>query len=207
MKAVIFNATPKTRESASSVIARELADMLNGYGVVTDTVTVRTPEMPPDIADTATEAWIFIFPLYADALPSHLVSVLRQMEKTGTAKPVRVYGIVNCGFYEGRQNRLALDILKHWCGRAGHSYCGGIGIGSGGMYQDIRDVPPGKGPKKTAGKVLAGFAETIARGKETENIFTQMDFPRFLYKLMAETGWKIQIRRNGLKIKDLNRRL
>ena len=67
---------------------------------------------------------VFAFPLYVDALPSHLISYLIQVGRTVEKYrcPEQLYSICNCKlriFYEGSQNVLALDIMKCWCEKAG----------------------------------------------------------------------------------------
>ena len=39
------------------------------------------------------------------------------------------------------------------------------------------------------------------------NRFVSPAFPRLLYKLAAQSGWREEIRKNGLRSKDLSRRL
>ena len=57
---------------------------------------------------------VLSFPLYFDALPSHLLSFLLQWEKERKRAAVKVnlYVIVNCGFFEGKQNRYALQVVE-----------------------------------------------------------------------------------------------
>ncbi|HAW69762.1 MAG TPA: hypothetical protein DHD79_09105, partial [Firmicutes bacterium] len=80
----------------------------------------------------ACDTLVFAFPLYVDGIPSHLLSCLSQMEgylKPLASKEMRVYAIVNCGFYEGRQNQHALDMMQNWCAKTRLIWGHGLGIG------------------------------------------------------------------------------
>lgn len=149
---------------------------------------------------------VFAFPLYVDGIPSHLLNCLIQLEKTFAAiyrKDINVYALVNCGFYEGHQNRMAIEMMENWCFKARLNWGQGIGIGAGGMLPVIKDVPIGRGPKKNLGKSLKKFATNILKSDSDQNIFITANFPRFLYKFAAEMGWRKSIKKNGLKRKDL----
>jgi len=209
MRIALINASPKRGESASGAL---LADL---KGVLPAAHSLKELHIcSPRIADAEFEelkncaAWVFAFPLYVDAVPSHLLHCLRSIEKARIAgKDIHVYAIVNCGFHEGTQNRNALAIMENWCARSGLRWGMGIGFGGGGALVGMEKIPPGKGPKAALGKAYAAFAEAIASGTSQENIFISIAFPRFLYKLAAEWGWRRLAKANGHKLKDLDRQL
>jgi hypothetical protein len=65
---------------------------------------------------------VFAFPLYVDGIPSHLLNCLRKLEKFFGGldkKDIMVYSLGNCGFYEGDQNKLAIEMMENWCAKAG----------------------------------------------------------------------------------------
>ena len=55
---------------------------------------------------------------------------------------VKIYAVVNCGFYEGRQTKTCHSMIQNWCRSCGFSYEGGIGQGAGEMIGIIRFVNP-----------------------------------------------------------------
>lgn len=75
------------------------------------------------------------------------------------------------------------------------------------MISDIENIPFGQGPKKRIGIELSKISEKIKSGKGIGIIFVETNFPAVIYKLMAQMGWRRAIRKNGLKVKDLARRL
>lgn len=210
MNITLINASPKRKDSASGVILDELKGQLSGHSVAE--FCLRTPELSESFhldALAKQDIVVFAFPLYVDGIPSHLLHCLVEMEsyfKTMHSQ-LEVYAIANCGFFEGIQNRYALQLMKNWCKKSNLRWGQGIGIGGGGMLPGIKNVPPGKGPKKDISHVLQELAENIAAGKSAENRYASPNIPRFTYKLAAEMEWRMQIRQNGLKRKDLFRQV
>ena len=150
---------------------------------------------------------VFAFPLYVDSLPSHLLSCLVRLEEylkhAAFSKDCTVYAIANCGFYEGSQNALALDIMENWCSKAGVIWGCGLGIGAGGMMPVISGMAAGKGPKKNFSGAFNTLSDRILRQETVENICFSPNFPRFLYKMAGEMGWRQAVKNNGLTRRDL----
>jgi multimeric flavodoxin WrbA len=157
------------------------------------------------------DAVVIGFPLYCDAPPSPLLRWMIQMDDYARSNAVQtnayVYAIANNGFYEGKQNAIALDIIKNWCGRVGFRYGQGLGQGAGEMLPYIEYVPLGHGPLKNLGKALDELAKKIQNKRQGENIFLSHNFPYLLWRFMAtNVFWRGQARKNGLGRKDILRR-
>ena len=118
-----------------------------------------------------------------------------------------MYTVINCGFFEGRQNEVAIDIMKNFTYKAGLLWGQGLGVGGGGMLASIKTVPLGHGPKKNLGKAFNEIVPNIIYGESGDTIYTTPSFPRFLYIAGGNLGWRSQIKTNGLKVKDLFRQL
>lgn len=208
MKIALLNGSPKTKESASRTL---LCDLKTFFPEETECVEIalhsrNLPEEALELLFQA-DAWVFAFPLYVDGIPSHLLSILCELEEQYANHPeISVYGIANCGFYEGIQAEFALQILQNWCTKAGYTWAGGVGAGGGGALPMLSDVKPGTGPKAPIDKTLQVLADTIQNGEQSENRYVSVGFPRFLYKIGAQMGWRQTIRANGGKKKDLGNR-
>ena len=53
----------------------------------------------------------------------------------------KVYSLCNCGFYEGVQCELELEVIECWCEKCNLKFCGGAGIGAGEMIGVLRLSP------------------------------------------------------------------
>ncbi len=209
MNIALINASPKKAESASEALLHDLKALLNDGNTLMD-FTFNKPSVTEEEIKglRGCRAWIFSFPLYVDGIPSHLISCLRQLEQARIgSEDTHVYGIVNSGFYEGRQNRNALAILKNWCGKAGFVWGMGAGLGGGGALAFMKAVPLGKGPKSTLESAYLKLADAVNAHASADDIYTSVAFPRALYKIAAEMGWSQLIKANGGKKRDLDRRL
>lgn len=236
MKIAFINGSPKIKNSASGCLLEDLKQnfptdtQITEFGFHTPQLNKNAIQ---ELYQA--DVWVFSFPLYVDGIPGQLLSCLVQLERamypdnecrnprstltsakttqqesktaeTDSKKQIHIYGIANCGFYEGIQAEYALDILKNWCAKAGHIWGGGIGVGGGGGLAQMPDVPGGHGPKAPVHAALKTLAEKILASESLENQYVSVAFPRFLYKVAAQTGWRQMIRANGGKAWDLKKR-
>lgn len=172
---------------------------------------------------------LIAFPLYVDGLPASLMRFLRHLEtafrvrrdsgaepgssgpdgRTGESRKVpRVFAIANCGFHEGVQNESALEMIGHFCAESGLRWCGGVGIGTGGMIQGLRTVPKEAGIRKPVTDALGTLAGAIREpdGALPHPVFTRHGISWLVYKLAAELGWRAQLRKNGRRYRELGAR-
>ena len=208
MKIALINGSPKIKESASAFLLEKLKGCFSEEAEFVE-IGLHKSLVPEDaIKDlNDSDAWVFAFPLYFDGVPGHLMSCLVQLEKEALANHnVHVYGIVNCGFYEGIQTEFALQILQNWCTKAGYLWDGGIGVGGGGSLSMMPKMEPGKGPSAPVDNALSAMAAKIRQQDSLENAYVSVAFPRFLYRMCAQLGWRQLIKSNGGKAKDLGKR-
>lgn len=205
MNILLVNASPKFKDSSSGVILNDLKTFFSDDTV--KIIDIHTNKLH-DFSDFDNQdAVVFAFPLYVDTVPAHILEVLCRLEQYLKGRKIKVGAIVNCGFYEGVQNQNAIDIVKIWCHKTGLEWIRGIGIGGGGMLAQVANIPVNAGPKKPIGVALQTLAEDIKAGGEKENLFVSVGLPRFLYIKAAHMGWKNGIKSNGLKVKDIRRRM
>lgn len=207
MKIALINGSPKVKNSASESFLLSVKNLLpNEYEMME--YHFMTPFLSTNDLEQIAESdvLVFAFPLYVDGLPSQLIHCIHQMEiyfKIRSSREITAYALVNCGFYEGHQCAIAMDIMKNWCVKAKITWGQGLGIGGGGMLQSLAKVPDGKGLKKNFSKGIKAITSSIAARTTAEDMFISPNFPRIAYKIGAEMGWRKQIKANGLKPKDL----
>lgn len=205
MKIALVNGSPKMKNSTSGILLDDIKSYISQQAEIID-INMHKPILSDKILKQieSVDVFVFSFPLYVDGIPGHLLSCLSQLEEVyKNNHEVYVYGIVNCGFYEGQQAKNALDILQNWCMKTGILWAGGIGVGGGGALSQMPNAK--NGPKVPINKALQNMSVHILQSEIQENQFVSVTFPRFLYKMAAQIGWRQLIRSNGGKIKDLNK--
>lgn len=209
MTVALINASPKVKGSSSGILLNDLKECL-GNKVDVEEICLRTSKITAEIIEKLKKAdtWVVAFPLYVDSLPSHLLACLKQLERvTWKHKNLNVYGIANCGFYEGNQAEPALNVLKNWCVKADCAYKGSLGIGGGGAIAVSGNMSGKAGLRANIYKAMKKFADRIVKKEGEVNKYATVAFPRFIYKIAAQNSWRKMIKANGGKKKDLSRRL
>lgn len=155
------------------------------------------------------EAVVIGMPLYVDGVPAQVLELMEYLyaDGSGSLNGLRVYVISNMGFYESRQARILLSIVKNWCAKLGAVYGGGLAIGAGEMMGTLRNVPMDQGPNKDMGQGIKTIASHIENGTAMEDIYTEpTGFPRGMYRLAADMSWGSQARKNGVKRSEIRQR-
>jgi multimeric flavodoxin WrbA len=214
MKKVLFlNGSPRKGSGNSEYLVGLLQEKIgkdNAYDEV-----YAADRMEAEAEHAQADAIVVVFPLYVDSLPHHLIRWLCSFEKILKETPhktIPLYALANCGFYEGLQNATALEILKNFCDKCGLSWRGGVGIGTGEMLKAVKSAPEDMWIKKDISAALNGLILDIQKALNDGvpgmygPVFTQHGFPRFAFKLAGESGWRQQLKANGLKPRDIKAR-
>lgn len=198
MRIALINGSPKVNNSTSGLLLEDVKGYLGENAEVIN-LGFHSHVISKDAMDelAKTDARVFSCPLYVDGIPGHMLSCLVQLEEAHIHNPqVHVYGIVNCGFYEGVQAELALKLLQNWCLKTGCIWSGGIGVGGGGALAVMPKLEPGHGPKAPIDKALAELSDAVLKKEIQENNYVTIAYPRFLYKIGAEMGWRRMMKAN-----------
>lgn len=207
MRIALINGSPKAKHSASGVLLQELKRCLGANAEISE-YCFRTSSLSDEVIENLkdVDAWVIAYPLYVDGVPGHLLSCLVRLEEAHLQKPeIHVYGIANCGFYEGVQAEYSLQILRNWCAKMGIVWGGGLGIGGAGGLSALQSLKPGFGPKAPVEKALRALTEAILNRKTMEDQYLSLAIPRFIYKACVHTIWRRSIKANGGKISDLGK--
>ena len=204
MKIIIINGSPKTIKSNSEILGNYLFPLLkeNNIKKYYSIHFQLNDKMKNEIYNS--DVLIFIFPLYVDGIPSNLLKLLVEFEKENAIRPeTKIYCIVNNGFYEGRQNFLAILHMKNWCKKVKAKWGQGIGIGSGELLPYLKKFKLGQGPLKNLEKILNRFSRNILTLNSDKNIYITPNWPRSLYFIQGSISWILKARKNNLKIQEL----
>ena len=136
LKTVFINLTPKKKNSMSGYLLGTTKLFTKGESV---TISYRGGADDKKILSELENAQnlVFVTPLYVDGLPSHVLELLQRLENL-VPKELNVYALLNCGFYEGEQCELGLNMIKIWCNHSHTNFCGGLGLGAGEMHRVLR---------------------------------------------------------------------
>ena len=207
MKISIINGSPKAIKSNSEILGNYLSSLLKENEIKKYySISFRlNDENKNEIYNS--DVLIFLFPLYVDGIPSNLLKLLVEFEKEKVVNPeTRVYCVVNNGFYEGKQNHLAILQIKNWCEKVKARWGQGIGVGAGELLPYLKKYPLGQGPLKNLGKVLDKFSANILTLKSDEDIYINPNWLRSLYFLQGSISWILKGRKNNLRVRELFRK-
>ena len=204
MKIIIINGSPKTLKSNSEILGNYLFPLLkeNNIKKYYSIYFQLNDKTKNEIYNS--DVLIFIFPLYVDGIPSNLLKLLVKFEKENVVRPkTKIYCIVNNGFYEGKQNFLALLHMKNWCKKVNAKWGQGIGIGSGELLPYLKNLKLGQGPLRNLEKTLNILSRNILTLNSDKNIYITPNWPRSLYFIQGSISWILKARKNNLKIREL----
>ena len=144
MKVLFLNASPKRRFSASQYFLDLLKIQM--AGCETKTIKLAREKNYDEIFNQfkVIDALVIALPVYVDGVPSHVLEFLIEAEKFCRENNCcfKLYVISNCGFFEGRQCKNELAIMRSFCTAAGLEWGAGVGIGGAEMLSVLRLTGP-----------------------------------------------------------------
>ncbi|MNW27897.1 hypothetical protein D3C74_47050 [compost metagenome] len=209
MNIALINGSPKGGATNSGFLLEKLKPLIT-EGNELKSYRVNAKQLKPEQYRELNQADVIVlaFPLYFDAIPSHLLRMmveLQQFRQTEQGNPnLIVYALINNGFFEGKQCTIAADIVSNWCVRCGFRFGMVLGHGAGEMLQELK-MPLGKGPLKNLGKAMTQLSTAILTRSSAESLFIQPNFPRILWRMAAYFSWHSGAKKNGLRPKDLRK--
>lgn len=208
-----INGSPRKERSGSSYLISELVKLLDN-NVKTNEYFISDLMNNKSLLEEVIsyDKILFASPLYADCFPSTMLEFMAEFEifiKEKNIKKIDIYCIVNCGFLEGTQNRIAINIVKNYCIKLNFNWRFGIGIGGGEFMAGSKNMPLNSRMKKTVYNAFLALKEDIENTSNTQidNILVNASMPKFIFKLAGNVSWKSMAKKNNLKPKDLYRQI
>lgn len=210
MKIAMINGSPKSGKSTSGILIKHLEEILNNHDISIFNIN-RTKPSEKDYENICnSDSLVFVFPLYIDSIPSHLLRLLIELEirMKNCNKNIHVYCIVSNGFYEGSQNLYAIEVIKNWCKRTGVIFGQALGNGAGEMLPLVSNIPMGYGPNKNIGDALKKLSSNIVNNCGGETMYVVPNWPRLLWRIQSTISvWHPRAKANGIKRKEIRKRL
>ena len=207
MKISIINGSPKAIKSNSEILGNYLSSLLKENEIKEYySIYARLDDKIKNEIHNS-DILIFLFPLHVDGIPSNLLKLLVKFEEEKVVKSeTKIYCIVNNGFYESKQNRLAILQIKNWCEKVKARWGQGIGVGAGELLPYLKKYKLGQGPLKNLGNVLDEFSSNILTLKSDEDIYINPNWLKSLYFFQGSISWILKGRKNNLRVRELFRK-
>lgn len=206
---VLLNVSMRAESGNSARLSRQLGKLLQeDYETVAlKQYLGRMPELLSRLAGAKT--LVFCTPLYVDGLPAQMIRFLEAAERFSARLPGKIYVLANMGLCESRQLVSLFSSVRLWCRQADAAYGGGLGVSAGELVGPLTDMLPfGFGPTRDIAAGMHRLADAVRQGRECGDLYTEpAGFPRALYLAIANAGWNLQAKENGLRREDLFRRL
>jgi multimeric flavodoxin WrbA len=194
-KTVFLNCSLRGEEANSKKFLDVLADNVEGEKENINLMAYSTKlDELADILMTA-EKIVFGMPLYVDGVPSTVLRIMEKLEAKGVSNK-KIYAVANMGFYESKQIRNLLSMMKTWCDECGIEYGGGIAIGAGGMLGNLIHYGS-HGPGKNAYDNLCTLGEAVNSSNSVADLYVDAyKFPRIAYFFTANSIMRNSVKKN-----------
>ncbi|OAA93984.1 hypothetical protein [Clostridium coskatii] len=218
MKKVCFvNGSPRESGSTSAYFIGEIQKLIKDNDIETQCIYTIKDLKSGKIAQSfekiiKSDSVIFVFPLYVDSIPSNFLDFLWKLEnyikenKIDKNKLPDLYGVINCGFVEGIQNKNAVNIIYNFSKKTGFNFKFAIGIGGGEFIKGTKDIIPIESEiKRDIYLALCKFKDSIESGREDDEkgVFVSPKVPRSQFILNGNNGWVKMVKENNMTKEDL----
>ena len=119
-KIMIINASPRAPKSNS----QKYAALFEQYSRVPTQYFNLTKKNHADLCSVMKDFsdLLFVFPLYADGIPSTLLGFLKSLQEYPLQHKPVVSVLINCGFIEPEQNDVAVEMVRLFCEENGYPF-------------------------------------------------------------------------------------
>lgn len=191
-KLIVVNGSPRAPRSNSLKYINELKKFVKDDIFVYNIISFKLDQFFKELK--ADSEIIFVFPLYADGLPSLVISFFNSL-KSFKFQNQKVHLIINCGFLEWQQNLVAKEIFKLFCDSLNLNFCCSLLIGSG---EAIMETPY----KFLVKRQLKGFINDIYTNKsKMRKVNMPLSKKRFIKD--STKYWLAYGSRNGINREEM----
>ncbi len=199
---ILLNGSPSGEKATSRIFLTEMEKRLmeRGHRIRYGSMTLHpSRQNDPEMLDSfiRSDAMILSFPLYAYGVPAPMVKWMEELhnhiETTGAdVTRIKIYGIVNSGYYHPEVNREAVRIIQLFCHHTGMQFRKGIQVGGGLVVAMMRKVPLINHKLKVAfGKILNDL-ESESSSTPLPSTLIRPVIPRRIMNFMKDSEWSKQ---------------
>ena len=193
-KLLILNASPRAPKSNSKRYAQLFANACPAESVCRNVNKNNHAELIGAMEECSD--LLFVFPLYADALPVGFLEFLKVLEVNPPARRPVISILINCGFLEPAQNDVAIDMVRLFCAQNGYDFGSVLKIGSGEASLDTPFAAFARAKIKK-------LALCIAKGKK-RTLTVSMPLPKQLFLRASRPYWENYGRKNGVTKEEMS---
>lgn len=216
MKVLLLVGSPSKEHSTSNSIGQYLVSNLRKHNYTDRTICIydalKTDAGCKEMTGFFNESDVIIlsYPLYVDSLPANCIKALEQIteerRKISCNRKQTFVAVGNCGFYEKKQIENSLNVCRFFAKENNLHWQGGIAVGGGPQLQGKELVSMG-GITKGLRQGLDMVSDSILKGTDAPmnkvNELTNPPEPEFLYRMIANWGFKQGAKKNGT-LKNIN---
>lgn len=138
---------------------------------------------------------LLVFPLYADGLPVTLLNFLKTLETCPPARKPVISVLINCGFFEYRQNDIAVRMIELFCKQNGYRMGSVLKVASG---EAILDTPFAGMVKRKVKQLAAAIVQGKARA-----LHVTMPLTRGMFVRASTVYWVRYGKKNGVSREEM----
>ncbi len=209
-RALLIVGSPKQERSTSYALLSYLEKYLNKHGIETETSFVLKLLHESDGIDRIiasinnSDFVILAAPLYVDLLPAPVILMMEKIagKRTSTSEHQPMFiAIINSGFPEAHQNRLAIEFCKMFAKKVGFLWGGGLPFG-GGAAINGESLEQAGSRARFARPAMELLAKSLADGMgvpdKAVELISKPIIPKFLYARVANRSWVSQAKEYGM---------
>lgn len=177
---MILNASPRAPRSNSKRYAEFFAACYRGEAAYFELKAGNHHELCEKLEEFSDV--LFVFPLYADAIPVTLLNFLKFLEAHPPKRRPTISVLMNCGFLEPEQNEVAVQMMRLFCRQNQYPFGSVLKIGSG---EAIWDSPF----RFLAARKIKGLARAIGQGNHA-SFHVTMPLTKKMFVRAAASYWQ-----------------
>lgn len=190
-KVIILNGSPRAVKSNSKIYSDIFIKKFPSEADYFNITKFNHEQLINQIKQGNYEDIIFAFPLYADGIPVTLLNFLKKLEQENIENKPTISIMINCGFFEPKQNNIAIRMIKVFAKINNYRYGSTMRIASGEATPTISIY------KYFLSNKIKKFAKSIYNKKYQDFTYTML-ITKKLFLKASTIYWTNYGKKNGV---------